>query len=123
VSARKRLPGFNGHYIDEEGVVTKQRGDVVEPWIYGRGHLWIRIDEGDTYYRGPVWELMLWTFFRGNYQGVKVEFLDGNRSNPALENLQLVAHNHWKGRECPLTISPAGNRLWTFDKRRFEKTP
>jgi len=115
------LPGFQGYSVSSRGWVTDPSGELVQPWDKGKGILWIAIKSEETSYRGPVWKLIMYAFFEGDYRDVTVDYKDGDSYNLALENLLFSVYIRNVKAECWLKPVAAGNNYWRFDRRRYEK--
>jgi hypothetical protein len=62
-------------------------GEPPESWSGPDGTPYVYISEREFGYRGPVWKLMLASYFRGRFDDVQVIHIDGNPRNLDLGNL------------------------------------
>jgi hypothetical protein len=98
------VPDFPGYMCSSLGVVVGPSGRAVRTWDYdGRGLRWLKIDTGVAMYSGPVWLIVVQSFYRGKLDDISVEFMDGNVANSAVTNLNVVFNGVQKGRKRPLT--------------------
>jgi hypothetical protein len=94
------VPDYPGYSCGDNGVVYGPTGRAVRTWEYDTsGVRWLKLDNGETVYIGPVWYVVLMSWYRGNLEDVTVECTDGNVANSAVNNLKVVFSGAQKGRK------------------------
>lgn len=115
------LPGFPGYHVSNRGWVTDDHGELVDTWDSGKGVLLIKLKKDEMSYRGPVWKLVMSSFCTGNLDGLKVDYIDGDSYNVALDNLSFWFYSVRFQQNCTLTPTFKNDRACTLDRRRFVK--
>lgn len=84
------VPGFVGYELSSEGVLNLRGQGDIRPTTYANGDLRFRIEQYSTLYYGPCWRLMATSWYLGYRLGMEPVFLDGDRTNHSLDNLEFV---------------------------------
>jgi len=95
-------------------------GEPPESWTERDGTPYVYISEREFGYRGPVWKLMLASFFRGDLAGVEVIHIDGNPRNLDLDNLSWYGFDKRSGQNKAIGVRVSGG-VRSLDRRLGRK--
>lgn len=115
-----------GHFphwkISTYGNILDPDGNLVEPYfdndrLFNGGDVpFVQLEQWEWFYKGPIWWQMMNTFFDGNRDGMKFEYVDGDSSNLYIENLIPVwMHPEHGWIAARWRIDPFGDRY--IDRR------
>ena len=110
------IPNYPGFHISRDGVVTNDRGEMVEPWVKD-GELWVEFAKYEWSFVGPIWMVMLLGWYDNGFAGISVEYSDGDPNNLTLENLVFVEQMANSERMWPIPFSDLATKR-RFDRRR-----
>ena len=84
------VPNFPSYEISSTGVLMRRGEGDIRPSTYENGDLRWEMEEYEWKFRGPCWRVMLWSFYLGGENGMEPIFLDGDRTNHGLDNLEFT---------------------------------
>lgn len=86
----KRIEGFDSYQISTEGEIKNKNGELLKPFIVGKGYLQVHLFQSGVRTKLYIHRLVAEAFVENAFGCKEVNHKDGNKKNNSASNLEWV---------------------------------